>query len=58
MEKLIIEAGNKKYIAVISEKYSCDGCAFAMDEECPTILTKVDCGNLIWKEHKEDDAKC
>lgn len=53
-ERLILEIGEKRYIAVVKKEYSCTGCSFSDDEDCPEIISKIECGNIIWKELKEE----
>ena len=55
-ERLILEIGGKRYEAVVEKSSSfCINCCFVDDEQCPDIVSKIDCGYVIWREIKEKD---
>ena len=55
-ERLILEIGKKKYEAVPTKKNNlCKNCCFVEDEQCPEILTTIDCGYAVWQEIKQQD---
>lgn len=55
-ERLILEIRNKKYEAVREKGTNiCKNCCFVEDEQCPEILTIIDCGYAVWREIKEQD---
>jgi len=56
-ERLILEFRNKRYEAIIEKRSNlCKNCCFVDDEYCPEVISKIDCGFMIWKEIKEEES--
>jgi len=57
-ERLILEIGSKRYEAITEKRSNlCKNCCFVDDEQCPEIISKIDCGYAVWREIKEEESE-